>query len=104
MQACLIESKLRRYFNDFLDGLVVMISACQSTVPSAGDQGSIPCQGDFLFFFFFFSGFEFLFSFRLYFCFFIVFYSRKGDFVMSCHCMRSVYIYSVLRCMIAMHC
>ena len=28
-----------------LDGLVVMISACQLNNSSAGDQGSIPCQG-----------------------------------------------------------
>ena len=35
-----------------LDGLVVMISACQLNNSSAGDQGSIPCQG-FLFVFLF---------------------------------------------------
>ena len=39
---------------EVLDGLVAMISACQPPIASAGDLGSIPSQGAYVFFFFFF--------------------------------------------------
>ena len=70
-----IFQKVKPHQQIILDGLVVMISACQSLISltSAGDQGSIPCQGASILLFFlflqFFLFFIFFYFFHFYLCF-----------------------------------
>lgn len=49
----LIFTNREAQLQEVLDGLVVMISACQPQIASAGDLGSIPSQGAYSFFFLF---------------------------------------------------